>query len=1345
MNESATNSKPTRRALIQAAVGVAILAAAIAAGWYLTSPQFRDWAKGRLVARLEQITGGRVEIAKLDWRLSRLEFDVHGLTIHGLEGPDQVPYFHADRVRIEVRIVSLWRREITLDALEVDRPTAHLIVYPDGHTNQPKPRVETQSSTQTVFDLAIKHAELRNGELMFNDRTLPFELSAADLQAGMKFRAKESLYQGNLKVVIENARYNNYRTPSAGVDVEFTLRPNELGIAGFHMVSGDSKLDASGKVNNFANVAAKIDYRATLSAMDFARTFRQPELKRGKVELSGTATYEKPVLVTQGKLVARGVSYSIPDLRIPNIDAAADYTADDKKLTLTHLVGRALGGIARGDVVVKFEGVTAGNKVTEQDGLVRLSVDNMAAGMVAEAFSTPELRLTALHPAGWGKGTVNIRWRGDPSRAVVELNVGVTSPTSLGDNETPVTGDLKGSYDVRSQQLRAESLHVEMPMLVLSANGTLNSTKEPLHLTAEVSDLHDLQPVLAIFDEQTSAAGELSGSLQFSGDLQGKLPALSIDGHLQTENLTFPLAAIWTPPPPLKIASTTVPRQPRPNNVRIDSGSGDVLYSPQEVHVHNAMVRRAGAQAQLNFSAGLSSGAFTDSSPVAMHLMIHDAALADLQQIAGYNYPISGTVAGEVSVHGTRLDLQGGGHLRVTDGLAYGQTIRSASADIRFANQEAQVNNLVLLHDHAQINGSAAYNLKQESFTFQTTGNNFELATIPALDRNHIVVTGRLNFTASGSGTLDAPLVNASAHLQNLVVNGQRVGDARLLAVTKGDTMHLTARSNFQTAEVDLDGNIRLREQMPAKVNLRFSNFDFMPFLQSVFQTNLNGQSYVGGTVAIEGPLRNPAALTLTAEIPKLTAEMQGVEMHNVEPIRVSMTNELVRLESLHLEGTDTQFRAGGTINLEEDRTINLHADGRLNLKLVQSFNSDLNSGGSVDVHLVVGGAVSKPNLVGEVKISNGAVSLIDFPNGLSSINGTLVFNEQRIQVQDLTARTGGGDLRIGGFATYNPGFAFNVTVQGKDVRMRYPQGVSTTGNLDLKLVGTLNSSTLSGDVTITRFALNSQFDFATYLAKSSRPPEPPRSSPLNNVRFNIHVVSTPQLQVESSLAKVAGNADLRIRGTPTNPVLLGRINITDGRLNFNGSDYRLDRGDISFVNPTHTEPTIDVAATTRVRDYDITLRFSGEPSRGLKTNYSSDPPLPAPDIINLLAFGQTREEAQIEATQGTQTMTETVSNAILGQAINNAVSNRVQKLFGVSRVKISPEVGGAQTNPTAQVTIEQQVSNRVTVTYISNLTQSSQQSIFVEYYFDRNVSLIAGRDQYGVVSFNVRIRQRKR
>ena len=96
----------------------------------------------------------------------------------------------------------------------------------------------------------------------------------------------------------------------------------------------------------------------------------------------------------------------------------------------------------------------------------------------------------------------------------------------------------------------------------------------------------------------------------------------------------------------------------------------------------------------------------------------------------------------------------------------------------------------------------------------------------------------------------------------------------------------------------------------------------------------------------------------------------------------------------------------------------------------------------------------------------------------------------------------------------------------------------------------------------------------------------------MNNLHLNLHVVSTPELQVQSSLAKLAGNVDLNVRGVASNPVVLGRVNITEGRISLNGQNYDLERGDVTFSNPTRTEPTIDVRATTRVRDYDLTLSF---------------------------------------------------------------------------------------------------------------------------------------------------------
>jgi len=309
---------------------------------------------------------------------------------------------------------------------------------------------------------------------------------------------------------------------------------------------------------------------------------------------------------------------------------------------------------------------------------------------------------------------------------------------------------------------------------------------------------------------------------------------------------------------------------------------------------------------------------------------------------------------------------------------------------------------------------------------------------------------------------------------------------------------------------------------------------------------------------------------------------------------------------------------------------------------------------------------------------------------------------------------------------------------------LRYPPGISAVANADLRLTGTLESALLSGDVLVTRFGVNPSFDFASYLARTKQQPTIPKpNSVTDNLRLDVHVLSTPELEVQTSLAKIAGDADLRLRGSIARPVVLGRINIVEGDIFFSGTKYHLERGDISFSNPVRIEPVLNIEASARVREYDITLGFHGSIDK-LSTNYRSEPPLPTADIIALLALGRTREDSALSQ-RTNQTFTDTASNAILGQALNAALSSRVQKLFGVSRIKIDPQVGGPENNPNARLTIEQEVNKNMTLTYITNLASSAQQVIQVEYNVNKNVSLLMVRDQNGVVGFEVRMRQRKK
>ena len=420
-----------------------------------------------------------------------------------------------------------------------------------------------------------------------------------------------------------------------------------------------------------------------------------------------------------------------------------------------------------------------------------------------------------------------------------------------------------------------------------------------------------------------------------------------------------------------------------------------------------------------------------------------------------------------------------------------------------------------------------------------------------------------------------------------------------------------------------------------------------------------------------------------------------------------------------------------------------MRARGRVNLKLLESLNPSVMSSGLITVDLRVSGTVPRPFINGRVDVANASLSEADLPNGLSGLNGRLLFTQDRLQIQELNGKTGSGELAIEGYVTYGAGIIFNLRGKGHDIRLRYPPGMSAIADSDLRLTGSAESALLGGNITISRFGVNREFDLGTYLARAQQTlTAPVPSSPLAHCRLDVHIVSPPELQVQTSLAKLSGDVDLRLRGTVVHPVLLGRINVIEGEISLNGTKYHLQRGSVILSNPVTIQPVLDVEATTAVRDYDIAIGLHG-PTDKLTTTYRSEPPLATADIISLLAFGRTREQTSAQSPQSINPVPET--QTVLYQALNAAVSSRMQKLFGVSRIKIDPQAAGVQNTTSPRLTIEKQVANNLTLTYITDVARSNYQTIQAEYNLSHNVSLVAVREWNGVVSFDIRMRQRRR
>jgi len=340
---------------------------------------------------------------------------------------------------------------------------------------------------------------------------------------------------------------------------------------------------------------------------------------------------------------------------------------------------------------------------------------------------------------------------------------------------------------------------------------------------------------------------------------------------------------------------------------------------------------------------------------------------------------------------------------------------------------------------------------------------------------------------------------------------------------------------------------------------------------------------------------------------------------------------------------------------------------------------------------------------------------------------------------------SGGGPLSVGGNLSYQHGIYADLTVTGKGVRIRYPQGISSLADATLHLQGSQSSMLLSGDVLITRFAISQDMDFAALAsqAKSAQGTAPP-NAPTNHVRLDVRIHSSPQLNFQNAFAKLAGDVDLRLRGTLATPSLLGRVSVTEGNAIIAGTRYELQRGDITFTNPVRIEPIIDLSANARVQDYDITLALHGTPDK-MSVTYRSDPPMPESDVVALLALGRTGSAQRLYTQQQEQALSNPTTDALLGGALNATVSSRVQKLFGAGSVKVDPNYLGPFGNSTSRIIVEEQLGRNVTLTYATDVNTTGQQLLQAEIAINRHVSLLVARDEAGVFSMVVKATRRYR
>ncbi len=1024
-----------------------------------------------------------------------------------------------------------------------------------------------------------------------------------------------------------------------------------------------------------------------------------------------------------GKASALDVDDAATGLQLRNAALSADFQADNTGFKLNHIAGRILGG----EVTGKAE---ASNGASGR-GSAELKLSGVSLAEAARLLSSPTLQLEKLKPSGTLDGEAKLAWKSSVSRAIAEFDLRITAPAQAAADQLALSGVARGSYDLNSGVVELRPLQLSTAATQIDASGSMGSRTANLSTSLQTSNLGEIDDILNALG-QPAVPIQLAGQASFHGTISGDLRRPEIAGRLQASQFSY----LYTP------ASTPNASTAQPQNIHIDSFSGDVSYSSSKFALVHSVIQSAAMTLNLDGSAALEDGNFVDDSAFELHTVIHNGDLAGIQKMLGTDYPLAGDVNVTLQASGTKATPHGHGSFTLTKATVYGRPVNSLAGDVSLQGHDVKLTNAVLKAPGGTVFGSGDYNLSSQQMIADLHSEDIELSHVPELQLERLNTAGVANFKLHASGTPQNPAVDAHLRIDKLVLNQEHVGALTLDAVTHGQQMVITGRSNFEHAILTADGTVEMHDNLPGTLDVQFHDLDIDPFLTEEIKAQLTAHSAVAGSLHVAGPFRLPKELSGGLKIDSFHAELAKIRVQTDGPIEIALANGSLDIKRFALSSADTELKLTGKVRLAGDRELQLQANGSVNMALLQVLNPDLTSTGKANIDVQVQGTIPQPLITGNIQVANVSVSDIDLPAALSELNGDLVFNQSRLEIKKMVGHVGGGTVEFAGHIGYANGLTFNITSTGNDIRFRY-SGLSVTANQDLKLQGTLRSATISGDITLTRFAQIPSADLTAAFANTSAP-VPNATSPLNSLHLDVHVRSVPELTVQTTLAKMSADVDLRLKGTALNPILLGRVNVAQGDFKINGQKYYLERGDLTFANPVRVDPVLDVEAKTRVRDFDITIGLHGTLQR-LSTTYRSDPPLSSEDIISLLTLGRTQQDYNQATGSGGANLGEATGNAVIGAAINQLVSNRVSRLFGVSAIRINPAAGGPDNNPNARLTVEQQVSSSVTITYITNLARSAQQVLELEYNVTRDYTITAIRDENGVVSFDLLIRKRRK
>ncbi|MEW6570270.1 MAG: translocation/assembly module TamB domain-containing protein [Nitrospirota bacterium] len=863
--------------------------------------------------------------------------------------------------------------------------------------------------------------------------------------------------------------------------------------------------------------------------------------------------------------------------------------------------------------------------------------------------------------------------------------------------------DIEGKYFVKDNVLSLSDIRISTLLSHLSAGGDVHLVDHSLDIKANLytDDISDL--TLPYYSR-------MKGRGIFEGFIKGKFDNPTVSGMAEVSQVSL-------------------------EGYDIDKIKGNFRYEQNLLRIDKSFLRSHDEEhfifGKIHFPKA--KKLFDMSDPLYdLKASVRNASLKQLITSFTRDVPARGRLNADIEIKGTGDNPDVYGKVTLEKASLAMIPFDFASAGMHYTNSELHLGNIKVRRGKSMLSGEGIMSRDRFSYALSSERLYIKDFGISGMPDDALA-----ELRSDGHGTFDNPVITLNAKILGGTFKGRDMGIGTIVASVRNKDVSVSAA--LFNEKMTIRGRAFLSDKLPwsAEANIEPGRYDFIvsSFLKEVPEDlHLTFQ----GNIKLMGDRKN---LSAAAHLDQMTLSIFEQTFSSDSAINISLKNERLFIQTFTLRSGTASVRLQGGMQIGKE--YDLVIDGSSSLAPLKGLSKEIGhlKGDSTFVFSVTG-RWENPEINGGMNVSNASLGLKGYPTYISSIEGYFYVDKDRIIVDRLSGKIGGGSVNISGLVdlkALSPE-KFYIEAELDDIATSVSKDVDMNLSGELVFRGTEEVQSIAGDIKINKARYKKMVEWRSWLL-TGKPKDKLRSemSIFERASLNIRISGSENIIIDNNLARapVSIRGDMVVKGSVSNPVLLGRLEATEGYVYFRNNEFRIIYASADFTDPNRIKPLLNLSAETTIKGYDIRLNLEGRLDHFI-LSLSSDPHLEEVDILALLTVGQIGK--QLKGLEGGIGAGEATS--FLTGKVQDVIEERLRTITGLDRFQVEPYVSKTTGAVEPRITVsERLVGDKLFVTYATSVGSVEEQVLKIEYLLDKNISLIGVRDEIGSLGGDLKFR----